>query len=122
MSEKMRARDWSFLLSEASGNRSRESITMASGNSVVLAGTVIGEVTATEKFKPSPATGSDGSQVAKAILGQTVDTSGGDVDAVIVRRDAEVKKDLIVFDDSVNDDTKRAAKFEQLAASGVIVR
>ncbi|WP_109317214.1 head decoration protein [Pseudovibrio ascidiaceicola] len=122
MSEKMRARDWSFLLSEASGNRSREAVTMASGNGVVLVGTAVGEITSNKKFKPSKASGSDGSEDAKAVLGQTVDTNAGDAEAVIVRRDAEVKKDLIVFDASVDDDTKRAAKIKQLAATGIIVR
>ncbi len=122
MSEKMRARDWSFLLSEASGNRSRESITIAAGSGVVEAGTVLGQVTGTKKYSPSAATGADGSETATAVLGQTVDATDADAEAVAVARDAEVKKDLLKYHSSVDDDTKRAAKVEQLAGSGIIVR
>ncbi len=122
MSEKMRARDWSFLLSEASGNRSRETVTIASGSGLVEAGTVVGMVTATEKYAPSQATGSDGSETAKAVLAQTVDATNAAAKAVIVARDAEVKKDLIKYHSTVDDDTKRAAKITQLEASGIIVR
>ncbi|KZK83028.1 hypothetical protein PsAD13_03230 [Pseudovibrio sp. Ad13] len=122
MSTKMRQRDWSFLLSEASGNRSRESVTIAAGSGVVKAATVVGKQTASKKYVPSPATGADGSETAKAVLAHAVDATSQDVEAVVLHRDAEVKKVLLNFDASVDDDTKVAAKLAELEASGLIAR
>ena len=42
-----------FILSEANGQRSREAITIASGAGIIAAGTVLGKVTATGKYRAS---------------------------------------------------------------------
>ena len=64
--------DW--LKFEADNYYSRDTIIVASGAGKVLSGTPLARVTATGKFVPAAATGSDGSQTAVAVL-------FGDVDA-----------------------------------------
>jgi hypothetical protein len=58
------------------------SVTLASGQGVLKVGAVIGEVSADGKFKLVDKTASDGSQTAKYVLAETVDTSFADVVAV----------------------------------------
>ena len=120
-------RPLSFLLSEANFHRSRDTITVASGAGKLVSGTVLGKVTqtgqpATGKFVPSPATGSDGSQNATAILAYPVDATSGDCPAVAVVRKDEVRSDELTFDPSVDDATKKAAKLDQLRAVGILAR
>lgn len=115
-------RDLAFLLSEANGKRSRDTVTIVSGAGVLEAGTVLGKITASGKFTESPATGADGSQTAVAVLAYGVDATSADAAAVIVARDAEVKASELAYAASVDDATKRAAKAAQLAAVGIMVR
>ena len=116
------ARDLGFLLSEGNGHISRETVTIATAAGKLEAGTVLGKITASSKYVASPDTGADGSQVATAVLAYNVDATGGDVKAVIVARDAEVKKDDLAYAASVNDGAKKTAKATQLAAVGIFVR
>lgn len=111
-----------FLLSEAEGQRSRETVTVASGAGIIAPGTVLGRVTATGFFVPSPDTGADGSQTALAIAIYGCDATTSQQRIAVIQRDAEVKADTLVFAASVNDAPKRAAKATQLAANGIIVR
>jgi len=106
----------SFVITEQPGHLSRETVTIGGGGGVVEAGTVLGVITASGKYVPSPAAGTDGSQVAKAINGYRVDATGGDVQAVVIARLAEVNSHLLIYDASVNDATKVLAKAAQLAA------
>ncbi|UXS04464.1 head decoration protein [Agrobacterium tumefaciens] len=118
-------RDLGFVLSEANGLLSRESITVAAGAGKVLAGTVLGKVAATGKYFPSPVAqvaGKEGAETAVAILGYEVDATNADVATVAVTNDAEVKNPMLVFDPSVNDATKRAAKLTQLRAVTIKAR
>lgn len=120
-----RIRAGGFIQSEANYARSRDMITIEGGTGgagQLYAGTVIGKVTSTGKYLPSPATGSDGSQTAIAILWDDVDATDGDVVVGAVTRDAEVRAADLSFDSSVDDNTKKAAKYTQLAAVGIIVR
>jgi hypothetical protein len=75
-----------------------------------------------EKVKASPATGSDGSQVAAGILLYDVDASDADQPGVIVSRDAAVSQLGLTFDASVDDAPKKAAKMAQLAALRILQR
>ena len=122
----MSPRALAFLLSEAEGTRSRETITIPSGTGKVDAGTVLGELTATAgNYVPSPeavVVGKEGAEVAKAVLGYPVDATNADVEAVVVARDAEVKRPMLVFDASVDDETKQNAKIDQLIDAGIIAR
>ena len=56
-----------FLMTEANGQRSRETITIASGAGVIAPGTVLGKVTASGKYVASAVGASDGSQNPTAI-------------------------------------------------------
>lgn len=114
-----------FIQSEANPSRSRDKITVVGGTGnagSLLAGTVLGKVTSSGKYLPSPDTGADGSETAVAVLFDDVDATDGDVIATVVSRDAEVRAADLLYDVSVDDDTKKATKATQLAAVGIIVR
>lgn len=121
----MALRALAFVLSEGNGMISREVVTIASGAGVLDPGTVLGEITASEKYIASPAAEvltKEGAEIASAVLAYGVDATSADVEAVIVRRHAEVKEPMLVFDASVDDDTKKAAKLAELAAATIIAR
>ncbi|MBC7311695.1 MAG: head decoration protein [Rhizobium sp.] len=120
-----KARNLAFLLSEANGYLSREVLTIASGSGVLEAGTVLGKITVGGKYVPSPnaeVVGKEGAETALAILGYGVDATDADVDVVCVTNDAEAKEPMLLFDASVNDSTKRAAKLTQLRAVNIKAR
>ncbi|AXS39260.1 head decoration protein [Breoghania sp. L-A4] len=119
------ARDLGFVLSLASGKRSLDTITIASGAGRLESGTVLGRITASGKFITSPnaeVVDIEGAEIATAILGYGVDATDSDVEAVVVDGDAEVKEPMLVFDASVDDATKIAIKVEQLRAVGIKAR
>lgn len=121
----MGPRNLGFVLSEANGMRSYETVTIAAGAGKLVAGTVLGIVTASEKYIPSPnaeVIGSEGAETATAILAYGADATDDDVEAVIFARDGEVKSAFLVFDDSVDDATKIGAKHSQLATANIHVR
>ena len=126
MDATMRSRALSFLLSEASGRRSRSVGTIPAGTGKVAAGTVLGELTATAgHFVPSPdaeTAGIEGAETAKAILAYGVDATSADVEVTIIDRDAEAKLGMLSYDASVNDQPKTDAKIAQLAALGIRAR
>lgn len=111
-----------FLLTEANGQRSRATATIVSGSGIIAPGTVLGRLTASGNYAPSPDTGADGSEIAVAIALYGCDATSADRKIAVITRDAEVKGPVLTFDPSVDDDTKRAAKAAQLAAAGIIVR
>lgn len=115
-------RPFQFLLSEANFHRSRDAITVASGSGKLVAGTVLGKVTASGKYFPSPATGSGGSQVGSAVLCYPVDATSADVATTGITRDAEVKAGELTYEATVNDAGKKATKNGELAGVGIIVR
>lgn len=82
---------YEFLLSEASGNRSRDAVTATTTLGVPLpSGTVLGKVTATGKFVKYVDTNNDGSQTAAAILCTPMDGVAGDQRVTVINSDAEV--------------------------------
>lgn len=123
---KMPTRSLSFLLGEGPGRISRAVATIPSGTGKVVAGTVLGELTATPgSYIPSPhaeAVGFEGAEVAKAILAYSVDATDVDVEVTIIDRDAPAKLPMLTFDASVDDETKIAAKVAQLDAVGIRAR
>ena len=121
----MGPRDLAFLLSEANGQRSRNSAVIAAGAGLLDAGTVLGKVTDSGEYAASgaaEAAGFEGAETAKAILAYGVDASVNAAQAVVIDRDAEVKAPMLIFDPSVDDNAKRAVKITQLAAVGLRVR
>lgn len=111
------------ILSEANFHRSRDNILIAAGSGVVKAGTVLGKVTATGFYVPSPDTGADGSETAVAMNIHEVDATGASEVAVsAITREAELIGPSLEYEATVNDDAKKATKATQLAAVGIIVR
>jgi hypothetical protein len=118
-------RPLAFVLTEGNGNISREIVTIKSGAGKLAAGTVLGQITTGGKWVISAnatVTGSEGAEAAKGVLAYPVDATDADVQAVIVRRLAEVKKLMLIVDASVNDATKLATKLGQLATHNIIAR
>ena len=121
----MNPRNYGFLLSEASGNRSRNTVTIASGEGKLSAGTVIGKITASGEYAASPdavTVGKEGAETAIAVLATGIDATDAAVEAVIIDRDAEVKTSMLIYEATVNDQPKTDAKNAQLDAVGIRVR
>lgn len=110
-----------FIKSEANGDLSRETVTIASGNGKLLAGTVLGKITASGKYKPYDNDAADGTQTAAAILVYDVDATSADVAAVVIVRLAEVWTSRLQWAASVLL-AEKAPAYVELAAANVIVR
>lgn len=113
---------WSEIVIGDLDTLSYDTITIVSGAGELVAGTVLGQITASGKWEPSPATGATGSEVGAAILTIPVDATAGDVDARALTNFAEVNADKLTYAASVNDAPKKAAKALQLRAVGIKVR
>ena len=114
-----------LLKYELNGNYSRETITLKAGTNYAL-GSVLGKITATEKYRLSPAAevaGDEGAETAIAVLIEAVDATAADkTGLVIARGPAIVSKTSLVYDASVDDDTKKGAKQAELSAAGIVPR
>ena len=111
-----------FLLSEANGQRSRESITLASGAGILAAGTVLGKVTASGKYVASAVGASDGSQVPAAVNLYGADASFADVAVAAIVRDAELNGKCLTYHADRDQPAEKAAANAALSALGIIVR
>ena len=109
-----------FVVSEGNNTISRETVTILSGRTLE-AGTVLGKVTASGKYRDLDPAGSDGSEVAAAILHDAADASAGDGSAVAIVRVAEINAAEIFWPDGITDNQKQTA-LGQLAAAYIIVR
>lgn len=121
----MQPRNLAFLLSEAAGHRSRNTVTIARGSGKLAAGTVLGKVAHTGEYIPATdaeVTDREGAETAVAILAHGVDATGQAVETVAIDRDAEARLPMLSFDASVDDQTKTDAKIAQLNAVGIRVR
>lgn len=114
-----------LLKFELNGSYSREVVTLKSGTSYKL-GSVLGEITASNKFRLSPnaeVTGDEGAETAVAVLLYDVDATSADALGVVLRRGPAIVSDAaLVVDASVDDATKLAAKKAQLVAAGIVPR
>ena len=116
------------LLSEAPSNFSRDNIVIVSGAGVIAPGTVLGMFTSganVGKYTPSlnaAAHPDVGQQTAKAIALYGCDATSADAEISAIARQAQWKIGDLIYDTSVDNDTKKAAKITQLAAVGIIVR
>lgn len=107
---------------ELNPNFTRETVTLLAGTDYRV-GAVLGRITASGKMKLSTATGTDGAQNAAAVLLYDVDATAADATGIVVLRGpAIVSKAALVFDASVDDAAKTAAKHAQLTALGIIPR
>lgn len=114
-----------LLKYELNGNFSRETVTLKAGTAYAL-GSVLGKVTASGKYRLSPAAevvGDEGADIASAVLLGAVDATGGDkIGLVAARGPTIVSKAALVFDASVDQPAEKTAKYGQLAAAGIIAR
>ena len=107
---------------ELNPNFTRETVTLLAGTNYTV-GAVLGRITASGKMKLSTATGSDGAQNASAVLLYDVDATAADATGIVILRGpAIVSKTALVYDASVDDAAKTAAKHAQLTALGIIPR
>ena len=111
-----------FILSEANGQRSRETITIASGAGIIAAGSVLGKVTASGKYVVSAVGASDGSQVPAAINIYGADASAADVPVAAIVRDAEVNGKCLTYHADRDQAAEKTAAHTALATLGIIVR
>src|SRR5690348_11606747 len=111
--------DEEFLISEAEGHRSRENVTIVSGQDLA-AGAVVGKITGSGKYAIYDNGASDGTEVAAGVLARAVDAGSADKDGAIIARDAEVNGDLLDWDD--NDGTGITAGKADLASLNIRVR
>ncbi|MBK6587948.1 MAG: head decoration protein [Acidobacteria bacterium] len=103
-----------FILSEASGTRSRDEVTIAAAAAALEVGTVMGKITASGKYVAYDNGASDGSEVAAGVLYAAVADSAADQKGVIIARDAEVNASRLTGSDT--------AGVADLKALGVIAR
>lgn len=106
-----------FLLSEAAGQRSREKVTIASGQNLG-AGTVLGKISGDGTYAIYDNDASDGTQTAVAILFADCDASDGEQEATVIARDAEVNGEELIFQSS----DEETAGIADLLSVGIIVR
>lgn len=107
------------LVSEASGTRSRDTVTVLSGQTL-KANAVLGKITASGKFVAVDPVAVDGSEVAAGVLSAAVDASAADKAGVAFVRDCEVNRSELGF--GTLDAGEQAAAVSELAAAGIIAR
>lgn len=111
-----------FLISEANGSRSRETVTVTpETDRDYPSGTVLGQITVGGKYVEHDPDASDGTEDAAAVLYTEVKQGTSDVSAAVIVRDAEVDLGRLTFIsgiDSGDQDDAVAA----LVALGIQVR
>ncbi len=114
-----------LLKYELNGNYCRETVTLKSGTKYEL-GAVLGKITASGKYRLSPAAeveGDEGAEKAVAVLIEPVDATAADKTGLIVARGPVIlSKTILAFDASVNNGSKKFAKQAELAATGLVPR
>ena len=107
---------------EVNPNYTRETVTLLMGMPYPV-GSVLGKITVNGKYKLATASGSDGAQVATAVLLYAVDATLADaVGIVIARGPSIVSRAGLAYDATVDDGTKITTKIGQLAAAGIVAR
>lgn len=113
------------ICSEGNGSISREPITLKSGNGVLVAGSVLGRITAAGadfgKYGPYNNAAADGRQAAAGVLFAGVDTTSADARGVGHVRLCEVYASRLAWASGTSDADKTAA-YADLAAANIIAR
>ena len=114
-----------LLKFELNSNYCRETVTLKAGSSYPL-GAVLGRITASGKYRLSPAAavvGDEGAETAVAVLLEAVDATAADKTALIAARGPVIlSKAALVFDASVDQPAEKTAKHAQLASLGLVAR
>lgn len=108
------------LISEASGTRSRDVVTLVVGQNLP-AGAVLGKITASGKHTLLAPAATDGSEVAAAVLFAPVNASAADKAAVVTARDTEVHGACLTWPAGIDAGDKAGATAE-LKALGIVIR
>ena len=110
---------------ESDPDYTRDTVTLKAGTAYPL-GAVLGRITADGKYTFSPAastTGSEGAEIANAVLIAAVDATAADTQALVLARGPVIVADrALAFDASVADAAAQSLKHQQLAAHGIVVR
>ncbi len=96
-----------FLLSSEEA-QSLDKVTLILGQNLV-AGTVLGKITASGKYTQHNNAAADGSEVASAILFDSVDATLADTQVVVVSRLAEVIDAKLIFKSGITAPNRTAA-------------
>ena len=114
-----------LLKFELNASYCRETVTLKAGTSYPL-GAVLGKITASGKYRLSPAAtvvGDEGAETAIAVLLEAIDATAADKTGLIAARGpAILSKAALVFDASVDQAAEKTAKYVQLAAAGLVAR
>lgn len=113
--------DFGFLMSEAPGRISREQANLGPITGVAKGGTVLGFITATNRYVPLNPAAADGSQNAAAILGIRREASTQPQRIAIVARHCEVAARLLIWPAGLSPEAKKAAE-AALATKNILVR
>lgn len=111
-----------FIKSEATGDRSRDQITIASGQGVIVSGTVLGKITASSKYGLYDNDATDGRQTVAGLAYAYYDATSADVAAVAITRDAEVFLERLTWGAAVTTQGEKDAAVVELTAAGIITR
>jgi hypothetical protein len=99
--------------------------TLTAGGTAAIAGDsftqTVGANANAGKYNPVSLTATDGTQNAAAILGNTIDASGGNTKVTVIARDAEVNGGELIYPPGASA-SQIAALNAQLQALGIIVR
>lgn len=114
-----------LLKFELNASYCRETVTLQAGTSYPL-GAVLGRITASGKYRLSPAaevTGDEGAETAIAVLLQAVDATGADQTGLIAARGPVIlSMAALAFDVSVDQAAEKTVKHAQLADLGLVAR
>lgn len=108
-----------YLVSEHDGSFSREVAVISGAN--LVAGTVLGKVTASGKLVILAPGAGDGSQTAAAILYGPANAAAADVKQTITARSSEVNGLVLTWPAGITNNQQTTA-IANLAAVGIIVR
>jgi len=100
---------------------SREAVVFAQGSAEIMAGEVMGKLTATGKYIPLAPAAKDGSEKAAAISYDNVDVTDADKLAVVTLRQTAVKASELIWPVGITDAQKTKA-IAELEAATIILR
>jgi len=110
-----------LLKYEAPNLYSRESVTVAAGQNLLL-GSVLGQATVDGKFHVLNPTATDGTEVAAGVLANDTDATLIDRDdALLIARHAIVARGALIWPEGITA-AQKAATVAQLKALGILVR
>lgn len=114
-----------LLKYELNASYGRETVTLKAGTLYPL-GSVLGRITASGKYRLSPAAevvGDEGAETAVAVLLEAVDATEADATGLVAARGPVILSEAaLVFDASVDQTAEKNAKKADLAAAGLVVR